>query len=154
MTGMTISQAAARAGVSVETIRFYQRKGLIETPPRPRHGGYRDYSEDIVRRVRFIRNAQALGFSLREAGELLSLRLDPRKDCADVRAHARAKQAEIDCKIEGLKRMKAALDQLIDTCPGKGPLPDCPILDALESGADSSLPDALPDALPDGFEAR
>lgn len=131
---ITIGKAAAAARVSVETIRFYEREGLIPLPPKPRDGGYREYPEETVRRIRFIRHAQELGFNLREARELLSLRVDPSKDCSDIRARARTKRREIDEKIVRLKRMNEALDALIQACPGQGQLPECPILEALNDG--------------------
>ena len=85
MKAVTISKAAKNAGVGVETIRFYERKGLIEQPPKPFGPGFREYPEEVVRRIRFIRQAQDIGFSLREIAELLSLRADPSADCSDVR---------------------------------------------------------------------
>lgn len=131
-TGMTISRAAERAGVGVETIRFYERRGLIEQPARPRSGGYRFYDDEVVERIRFIRQAQELGFSLREIAELLSLRADPTADCGDVRAQAMTKREEVDHKIAQLRRIRSALDELIATCPGGGgALRACTIIDAL-----------------------
>jgi MerR family copper efflux transcriptional regulator len=129
--GMTISRAAQQAGVGVETIRFYERRGLIEQPVVPRDGGYRIYDTAVVEQIRFIRQAQELGFSLREIGELLSLRADPDADCADVRAQAVAKRVEVDRKIMRLGHIRAALDELIATCPGGGALRACTIIDAL-----------------------
>src|SRR5918994_4349003 len=95
---MTIGQAARQAGCGVETIRFYERQGLIERPAKPAVG-FRRYPSEIVDRVRFIRQAQGLGFSLREIDELLSLRTDPAADCADVRSRASAKLDEVVRKI-------------------------------------------------------
>ena len=129
--GMTISRAAEQAGVGVETVRFYERRGLIEQPTRPRSGGYRFYDNVVVERIRFIRQAQELGFSLREIEELISLRADPAADCADVRAQAVAKRIEVDRKITQLRDIRAALDELIATCPGGGALKACTIIDAL-----------------------
>lgn len=129
--GLTISRAAERAGVGVETIRFYERRGLIRQPPRPRNGGFRYYDNDVVERIRFIRQAQELGFSLREIKELLSLRADPAADCADVRAKAISKRAEVDRKIGQLQHIRAALGELIASCPGGGALRACTIIDAL-----------------------
>ena len=91
MNGMTIGKAARNADAGVETIRFYERQGLIAQPPKPL-SGYRIYSYETVKRIRFIRQAQALGFSLREIRELLSLKADPSADCADVRDQAEAKR--------------------------------------------------------------
>lgn len=130
-TGMTISRAAERAGVGVETIRFYERRGLIEQPARPRSGGYRFYDDEVVERIRFIRQAQELGFSLREIEELLSLRADPGADCGDVRTQAVIKREEVGRKIARLQHIRAALDELIASCPGGGALRACTIIDAL-----------------------
>ena len=130
---MTIGQLAGRTGVGVETIRFYERKGLIAEPPRSL-AGFRHYAPDAVRRVRFIRQAKALGFSLKEIMELLSLRVESDSTCADVRATTEKKIAEIKGKIRGLKQMEKALARLAASCRGKGPLSDCPILDELDRG--------------------
>jgi Hg(II)-responsive transcriptional regulator len=139
---MTIGHAARRAGVGVETIRFYERRGLIKQPVRPRNGGYRSYDADVVERIRFIRQAQELGFSLREIRDLLSLRADPAADCGDVRAQAMTKREEVDRKIAQLQHIRAALGELIATCPGGGALRACTIIDAL-NGRRSTRPDIL-----------
>lgn len=130
-TDLTISRAAERAGVGVETVRFYERRGLIKQPPRPRSGGFRFYDEEVVERIRFIRQAQELGFSLREIKELLSLRADPGADCGDVRTQAVIKREEVNRKIGQLRQIQAALDELIASCPGGGALRACTIIDAL-----------------------
>ena len=88
MSDMTISKAAHKAGVGVETIRFYERKGLIEQPLTPQDGGFRVYPDETVERLRFIRQAQEVGFSLREIDDLMSLRADPSADSGDVRERA------------------------------------------------------------------
>jgi len=128
MTGVTIGELAERAGVGVETIRFYERKGLMARPVRPR-AGYRQYDEQAAERIRFIRQAQDLGFTLAEVAELLSLRVDPLTTCADVKAKAQEKITDIDGKIRGLRQMRAALVEIAQTCGGTGPTSDCPILD-------------------------
>jgi len=133
---MRISEAARAAGVGVETIRFYERKGLIVRPLRPAAGGFGSYPAETVARIRFIRQAQDIGFSLREIQELLSLQLDPGADCGDVRAHAQAKLDEVNRKITSLKRIKDALDVLIEGCPGEGALGKCSILAALTTSID------------------
>ncbi len=131
MTEMTISKAARKAGVGVETIRFYEREGLIDQPLKPLDSGFRIYPEETVRRIQFIRLAQALGFSLREIEEPLSLRADPSSDCSDVRERATAKREEVDRKIAQLERIRGALEELIAACPGRGALRACSILEAL-----------------------
>ncbi|MFQ5773752.1 MAG: MerR family DNA-binding protein [Kiloniellaceae bacterium] len=131
MNRMTISKAARAAGVGVETIRFYERKGLIEQPPKPDASGFRTYPIETVQRIRFIRLAQEIGFSLREIEELLSLRADPAADCSDVRERATAKLAEVDRKIAQLEQIRGALQDLIAACPGRGALRACSILEAL-----------------------
>lgn len=128
MTGVTIGELAERAGVGVETIRFYERKGLIARPARPRTG-YRQYDEQAADRIHFIRQAQELGFTLAEVAQLLSLRVDPRTSCADVKAKAQEKITDIDGKIRGLRRMRGALVEITRTCSGTGPTSECPILD-------------------------
>ncbi len=131
MTAMTIGRAARNAGVGVETIRFYERKGLIDQPPKPLDAGFRVYPEETVARLRFIRKAQEIGFSLREIDELLSFRADPTADCADVRDQAAAKLAEVERKIARLEEIRGALDELIAACPGRGALRACSIMEAL-----------------------
>ena len=131
MKPLTIGKVARLAGVGVETIRFYEREGLIDEPPR-RESGYRQYPEETVSRVRFIRRAKELGFSLKEIKELLSLRASPKSRCADVRRRAEAKIEDIEQKVCDLQRMKEALVKLTAACSGGGPVTACPILDALE----------------------
>lgn len=131
MATLTIGTAARVAGVNVETIRFYERRGLVVQPLKPKEG-YRVYSPESVARIRFIRRAQEIGFSLREIEELLSLRADPRADCGDVREKARAKLNIVDQKIAELERVRAALNKVISACPGRGALRACSILEALE----------------------
>ena len=131
---MRIGAAARRAGVGVETVRFYERQGLIDQPPKPSTGGFRSYSSDTVGRIRFIRQAQELGFSLKEINELLSLRADPSTDCADVRARAKTKLEDVNEKIARLAAIRSALQDLICACPGRGPAARCcSILEALET---------------------
>ena len=131
MNFLTIGQLAERAGVGVETIRFYERKGLIAEPPRS-SAGFRHYAPDAVRRVGFIRKAKALGFSLKDIMELLSLRVESDSTCADVRERTEEKIAEINEKIRGLKQMEKALGRLAASCRREGPLSECPILDELD----------------------
>jgi DNA-binding transcriptional MerR regulator/copper chaperone CopZ len=132
---MTIARAARAAGVGIETVRFYERRGLIRQPRKPANGGYREYDAETVERVRFIRQAQDLGFSLRETKELLALRADPRADCSDVRARAVKKRDEVEQKLRQLKNLRRALEALIANCPGGGALRACTILDAIGQAA-------------------
>ena len=133
MKAMTISKAASKAGVGVETIRFYERRGLIQKPRKPKDNGYRVYPEETVRRTRFIRQAQEIGFKLREIDELLSLQADPSADCADVRDRATVKLEEVNRKIVQLESMRSALEELITACPASGAMRACSILQSLGS---------------------
>ena len=134
---MQISTAAKKAEVGVETIRFYERQGLIGQPLKPRDAGFRVYPTETVRRIRFIREAQEIGFSLREIEELLSLRADPSADSADVRERAIAKRDEVERKVAHLREIHAALEELISACPGEGALRQCSIMEALNSASRS-----------------
>lgn len=136
MNPLTIGQVARQAGVGVETVRFYEREGLIEPPDR-RNSGYRQFGEEVVGRLKFIRRAKTLGFTLREIKELLSLKLDPGTSCADVKGRAVAKIDDIDAKIDSLKRMRRSLVKLTKACAGRGTSSDCPILHALDGVEDA-----------------
>ncbi len=142
MAELTISTAAKNAGVGVETIRFYERKGLIEQPLKPQDGGYRTYPIETVQRIKFVRQAQEIGFSLREITELLSLRADPSADCSDVRERAAAKLQEVDRKIDQLGRIRSALNELIAACPGRGALRACSIMESLVAAGGAAGADA------------
>lgn len=135
MNGQTIGAVAKRANVHVETLRYYERCGLVARPLRS-VANYRLYPAETVQRVRFVKHAQALGFSLQEIKELLVLRAAPRARCADVRARAEAKIATIDAKIRALRAMRKALAKLVTECAGRGPITDCPILEALDTEED------------------
>jgi len=128
---LTIGQVASEAGVGVETVRFCERKGLIGRPAR-KESGYRQFHPEVVRRIRFIRRAKELGFTLAEIDELLRLRVDPATTCADVRARAVEKISSVDGKIAELEGIRAALSRLAASCRGAGPAGECPILDALD----------------------
>ncbi|MBI3992725.1 MAG: heavy metal-responsive transcriptional regulator [Candidatus Lambdaproteobacteria bacterium] len=134
MSGLTIGKAAAQTGMSIDTIRFYERMGLLPAPVR-RPSGYREFDAGAVTRLRFIKRAKNLGFSLREVIDLLSLRVDEERTCADVYALTQAKIGDIERRIGELKRMKQALTRLASACAGEGPTGECPILDALEQDA-------------------
>ncbi len=111
MEMLSIGQVARRAGVGVETVRFYEREGLLEEPPR-RASGYRQYSEQVVTRLRFIKRAQQLGFSLKEITKLLQLRVDAHTSCEEVKHRTEAKLAEVERKLVELQRMRQALLQV------------------------------------------
>jgi MerR family mercuric resistance operon transcriptional regulator len=130
MTGMTIGRVAKDAGVGVETVRFYERKGLLSQPDRQSRG-YRQYPEQTVARVRFIKRAQALGFSLAEIQELMDLRDDPGADRSDVRDRAEMKIAQVEAKLKDLQKLRDNLRQLIEQCHGHGPAANCPIIQSL-----------------------
>lgn len=131
MPAYTIGQLARLSGAGVETIRYYEREGLLPAPPR-RASGYRQYPQDALARLRFIRHAKELGFSLKDIRELLELRVAPGATCADVRKRAEAKIADVRAKIDLLRQMEHALEQLAARCKGRGPTSQCPILDALD----------------------
>ncbi|MCH8029283.1 MAG: MerR family DNA-binding protein [Candidatus Dadabacteria bacterium] len=131
MQSLTIGKVARLAGVGVETIRFYERQGLIAEPPR-KESGYRQYPQQTVVRVRFIRRAKELGFTLKEINEMLYLRIDPNTTCEEIRVLAEAKKVDIEEKIRALQKIKEALVKLLATCEGRGPVSECPILDFLD----------------------
>lgn len=131
MDTLSIGQVARRAGVGVETVRFYEREGLLEEPPR-RASGYRQYSEQVVQRLHFIKRAKQLGFSLKEITELLLLRVDAQTSCEEVKQHTEAKIVEVEQKMVELQRMRQALLQVHSLCTGAGPTSRCPMLDALD----------------------
>lgn len=128
MSELTIGKLAEAAGVNVETIRYYQRCGLLEEPAKPL-GGHRRYTLEQAKRLRFIKRAQALGFTLAEVGGLL--RLDAACACADTKALAVHKQELIDQKLADLAAMRQALSELIQQCDAAGDEAACPIIEAL-----------------------
>src|SRR5947199_6086136 len=132
MDGFKTSEIAKQGGVNLETIRYYERRGLLPKPPRA-PSGYRVFSSDAVRRVRFIKRAQGLGFSLKEIKALLALRVDPRSSCGDVRKRAETKIGEIEAKVRMLLGMKKALGRLTAACAGRGRVSHCPILESLDA---------------------
>ena len=128
---LTIGALAGAVGVGRETIRFYERRGLIPDPPRSR-AGYRKYPADAVRRVRFIRRAQELGFTLAEISELLHLRVSDAATCGTVEANARAKLDQVHAKVADLNRIGAALESLVARCELREETGECPILEELD----------------------
>ncbi|WP_417387499.1 heavy metal-responsive transcriptional regulator [Gimesia sp.] len=131
MKPMTIGQVSKESGVGIETVRFYEREGLIPKPDRSA-SGYRQFDETTIDRLHFIQRAKELGFTLGEIKELFDLRVDPTTSCADVKNKADAKVADIDGKIRSLQRMKKALVRLTKACGENVKTSECPILDALE----------------------
>ena len=117
--------------MNLETVRYYERRGLLQRPPRSA-SGYRLFPLETARRLRFIRRAQELGFSLTEIRELLSLRVSANAKSADVRKRAETKIADIDAKIKSLDSMKTTLRRLTKVCAGCGPIAECPILECLD----------------------
>jgi len=130
MKKLTIGQLAKKANVNLETIRYYERRGLIPEPPRNK-SGHREYSLEEVKRTEFIKRSQALGFSLKEISELLSLRVEPGRTCGDVKEHVEVKIADIEKRIEDLEGIREALLSMSKKCIGKGPVGQCPILEEL-----------------------
>jgi Hg(II)-responsive transcriptional regulator len=136
---MRIGEVAAFAGVNIQTIRYYERRGLLKEPPR-RPSGYREYPPEAVRLVRFVKRAQKLGFTLAEIEDLLRLREERSAPCAAVRAAALAKVADIDRRLESLRAMKRALTALVASCAGDGAKRVCPILEALDEASRKEQP--------------
>lgn len=136
MRTISIGQLAKAAGVGVETVRFYERKGLLDVPAR-KDSGYRQYDDGAVERLRFIRRAQQVGFTLKEIQDLLALRDDPDARRADVRERSAGKIADIDAKVRDLMAMRESLVSLLESCEGDGPAAGCPIITAL---GDRSVP--------------
>ena len=132
MASLRTAEVAEQAGVNVETLRFYERKGILAEPPR-RASGYREYPPETVERVRFIKRAQELGFSLREVQDLLELRQTARIKAGRVRKVAEAKLEEIEHKIRDLEAMKRSLTELLCACDGQKPIASCPIIETLSS---------------------
>lgn len=126
----TIGILAQRADVAVDTIRYYERERLLPEPER-KSSGYRQYDEQAVERVRFIRRAKDLGFTLEEIRELLSLESDREKGVEGVRRRAQERMAELDRRIAQMTEMRNDLARLIDACPGSGDPECCPILSSL-----------------------
>jgi DNA-binding transcriptional MerR regulator len=137
--GRTIGQLAEEAGVNVETVRYYERRGLLRQPRTPR--GWRRYDDEALRTLRFIRRAQGLGFTLAEVEGLLALRTSssPRV-CARVRAAAEARVADIDARLRDLGALREALVTMMQCCPVDGASEACPILRALDAPRGDSRP--------------
>ena len=131
MDSLTISQVAKGAGINLQTVRYYERQGLL-APVSRTEAGYRIFSAESVRRIRFIRRAQELGFSLKEIKDLLSLRINAHTTQADIRKRTQAKIADVKQKILHLQAIHASLLRMAEDCSGCGSLKECPILECLD----------------------
>lgn len=129
MKTLTTGQLAKETGVNIETIRYYERRGLIPEPPR-RVSGYREFTPKYIERIRFIKRAQALGFTLREISELLAV-ADGNPVCKDIRKFAEDKIKDIDTRVHDLQKIRMALNDLIKRCLGKKKISECPIIESL-----------------------
>ena len=131
MTTLRIGQVSKLAGVTVESVRFYERRGLVPSPRRLR-SGYRVFGPDAVRRIRFVRHAQELGFSLDEISELLSLRVHARTSCGSVQEAAQRRLADVETKLARLSSIRSCLLELLSACSRREATEPCPILGALD----------------------
>ena len=131
---MKIGQVAKETGLSVHGVRFYEREGLLEKPARE-PSGYRNYSPDVVPRLRFVRRAKELGFSLQEISELLALEGATDASASDVKRLAQTKLSDLEERIRALQRMRRALRKVLEECPGQGPTSGCSILRTLNQEA-------------------
>lgn len=129
MEGLTIGQVAYEASVNIETIRYYERLGLIPEPPRT-ESGYRIFSPEVVHRIRFIKHSQDLGFTLAEIRKLLTLTDSENYSCWEVQQFASQKLEEIEIKILNLQNIKNILQDLLSKC-GEGQFNGCPIIEKL-----------------------
>jgi MerR family mercuric resistance operon transcriptional regulator len=130
MEKLSIGELARQANVNIETIRYYERRGLISEPPRNK-SGHRQYSYEAVKRTDFIKKCQTLGFSLKEIEEILALRIMPETTCADMKSRVTEKLISVDQKINELARIRDALSRLQKKCSGDGPIGNCPIIEEL-----------------------
>ncbi len=130
-SALTIGRLAKQAGVNIQTVRYYERLKLL-TPMARKTSGYRLYGDEAHRRLRFIKNAQALGFTLHEIEELLDLRVGSKGRCGDVQRKAEAKLRQVAAKVRDLQALARALQRLIRTCRAGQPTDHCPILQSLE----------------------
>lgn len=129
---MTIGELARQAGVNVQTIRYYEREGLLPDAHRWPDSGYRDFDDEALLRMRFIRSAKNLGFTLREIKELLALRILPGESCKEMKSLLEAKLEEVDQRIKDMHRMRRVLQKLVVTCTTRTDQTTCPALWAIE----------------------
>lgn len=127
---MKIGELALRSGLTVDTIRFYEKQGLLPLPSRSA-ANYRQYDESVPQRLAFIRKARDLGFTLQEIADLLDLSQNRLAGAADVKERALAKLQDLDRRIAEMQTMRQSLERLVHACPGEGPQDGCPILAAL-----------------------
>ena len=129
---LRIGQVAAEASVNVETVRYYERTGMLAVPART-DTGYRQYDVEAVRRIRFIKHAQALGFSLKEIRDLLALRVRHGTACGPIERQTRKKIALIDDKLRELTALRRTLKGLVSSCEARETTGECPVLEILET---------------------
>lgn len=127
---MTIGELASRAGVNVQTVRYYERRGILCEPERT-PSGYRQYDPDALARLRFIRSAQELGFALVEIEDLLDLRVEDPGSCSVVEERTRSKLVDVRRKIRDLQQMESVLESLASACAARTETAECPILESL-----------------------
>ena len=130
MRAMRTGEVAEQSGVNIETLRYYERRGLLQPPPR-QPSGYREYTTDAVRIVRFVKRAQELGFTLEEVESLLDLAAGGPRRCESARAVASQRLADLDAKMRSLRAMQRSLQRLIATCEQPRSRRDCPLLETL-----------------------
>ena len=130
MEKLSIGELAKKTNVNIETIRYYERRGLLPEPPR-NESGHRQYPPEALKRTDFIKRCQVLGFSLKEIKEILDLRITPNSTCADMKSRVSEKLTEVDRKIHELIHIRDALNRLVKKCTGKGPIGSCPVLEEL-----------------------
>lgn len=128
---MTIGKIASQAGVNIQTVRFYERKGIL-SPSERKPSGYRVYTADAVNKIRFTKNAQELGFSLKEIIDLLGLKVSRTARCPAVKKKAKLKLRDVEEKIKGLESIRKALKGLVKSCHSNKTTDHCPILKAIE----------------------
>ena len=134
MTALKIGEVAQRSDVGVETIRYYERQGLLAEPER-RPSGYRQYDESVIARLQFIRRGKELGFTLNEIKELLGLWFDDNARCEHVRNRATQKLEDIEQKIRALQKIKRSLKQVVRECESRGSFTECPLWEGLDDGS-------------------
>lgn len=132
MEGLTRGELAKKCGVNIESLRYYEKRQLID--PSRSESGYRMYSQEDAAKIRFIKSARNLGFTLKEIGDLMKLRVEKKRNCDSVLVKARTKREEVENKIKDLRAMRKELDHLIGQCEKALSTNDCPILSSFEAG--------------------